>query len=148
MSNFSRRTTRTVRKNSKPVPELEGRDTLLTEHEEQREFVRWFRQTYTGVKIFAIPNGGYRGKTQAMKLKSEGVSKGVPDLFIPEFFLWVEMKRKKGSTTSTEQKEWLSYLNNVGYRAVVCKGCLEAQKAVTQHVDAISAFTAPRNKLN
>ena len=118
MPNFSRRTTRTVRKNSKPVSELDGRD------------------------------GGYRGKTQAMKLKAEGVSKGVPDLFIPEFFLWVEMKRKKGSTTSPEQKEWLDYLNNIGYRAVVCKGCLEAQKAVTQHLNAISAFTALPNKLN
>ena len=148
MPNFSRRTTRTVRNNSKPVSELDERDTLLTEHEEQREFVKWFRQTHTGVKIFAIPNGGYRGKTQAMKLKAEGVSKGVPDLFIPEFFLWVEMKRKKGSTTSPEQKEWLDYLNNIGYRAVVCKGCLEAQKAVTQHLNAISAFDDPPKKLN
>ena len=27
-----------------------------TEHEEQREFVRWFRKVYAPVRIFAIPN--------------------------------------------------------------------------------------------
>ena len=36
-------------------------DTVPSEHLEQREFVRWFRQTYKGVRIFAIPNGGQLG---------------------------------------------------------------------------------------
>jgi hypothetical protein len=148
MPKLPRITAKRILKQHKSVSGLDSGDTLLTEHEEQREFVKWFRQTYSGVKIFAIPNGGYRGKTQAMKLKAEGVSKGVPDLFIPEFYLWVEMKRKKGSTTSPEQKEWLNYLNNVGYRAVVCKGCEEAQIAVTDYVAAMSAFTVPPNEIN
>ncbi len=119
-----------------------------TEHEEQREFIKWFRQTYPKVRILAIPNGGYRGKTQAMKLKAEGVSKGVPDLFIPEFFLWIEMKRIKGGTVAPDQKEWIDYLNSIGYRAIVCKGCQEAQEAVTDYVAAISIFTVPPNQLN
>ena len=46
---------------------------IPTEHEEQREFVCWFKQTYKGVRIFAIPNGGLRGRAAAGKLKAEGV---------------------------------------------------------------------------
>ena len=30
---------------------------MKTEHEEQRELVMWMRQTYPGVRIFAITNG-------------------------------------------------------------------------------------------
>ena len=69
---------------------------LPTEHEEQREFVRWFRQNHPGVRIFAIPNGGARSITTAAKLKVEGVSAGVPDLCIPAWGMWIEMKRQKG----------------------------------------------------
>ena len=53
---------------------------IPTEHEEQRELVRWFRQTWPGVRIFAIPNGGARSPATAGRLKAEGVSSGVPDL--------------------------------------------------------------------
>lgn len=148
MPKIPRITAKRILKQHKSVPRLDAGNTLLTEHEEQRNFIKWFRQTHKDVKIFAIPNGGYRGKTQAMKLKAEGVSKGVPDLFIPEFFLWIEMKRTKGGTVAPDQKEWIDYLNNIGYRAVVCKGCLEAQKAVTQYLTATSAFADRPNKLN
>ena len=67
-----------------------------TEHEEQREYVRWFRQAYPEVRIMAIPNGGARSPATASRLKAEGVSPGVPDLFVPAWGLWVEMKRAKG----------------------------------------------------
>jgi|TARA_R110002153_G_scaffold184458_1_gene337632 hypothetical protein len=148
MSKIPRITAKRILKQHKPVQGVDIGTTLLTEHEEQREFVKWFRQTYPSVRIFAIPNGGYRGKTQAMKLKAEGVSRGVPDLFIPEMFLWVEMKRKKGGTVAPEQKEWIDYLNGVGYRALVCRGCQDAQVAVTDYVAAMSAFNMPPNEIN
>jgi hypothetical protein len=47
---------------------------MKTEHEEQREFVQWVRQTFPTVRIFAIPNGGQRSRTTGAKLKAEGVS--------------------------------------------------------------------------
>ena len=46
----------------------------MTEHEVQREFVKWFRQTLPTIRIFAIPNGGGRSKAQGARLKVEGVS--------------------------------------------------------------------------
>jgi hypothetical protein len=116
-------------------------DRIPTEHEEQRELVRWFRQTHRGVRIFAIPNGGQRSIAAATRLKIEGVSAGVPDLFIPAWRLWVEMKRIKGGVLSAEQKDWLKYLEEVGYCVKVCKGAEAAKEQITaffnQHKDTL-----------
>lgn len=111
-----------------------GRAVLRTptEHEEQREYVRWFRQTYPEVRIMAIPNGGARSQATAGRLKAEGVSPGVPDLFIPAWGLWVEMKRAKGGKVSPEQKEWHQYLANCGYRVIVGLGQADAIKQTQQ----------------
>jgi hypothetical protein len=106
-------------------------ERIPTEHEEQREVVRWFRQTYKGVRIFAIPNGGQRSIAAAARLKVEGVSAGVPDLFIPAWRLWVEMKRVKNGVLSAEQRDWIKYLEEVGYCAKVCKGADDAKEQIT-----------------
>jgi hypothetical protein len=69
----------------------------------------WFRQTYPDTLIFAIPNGGLRSKSQALKLKVEGVVPGIPDLFIPAWMTWVEMKKAKGGVLSKEQQLMIKY---------------------------------------
>jgi hypothetical protein len=102
-------------------------DRIPTEHEEQRELVRWFRQTWPGVRIFAIPNGGARSPATAGRLKAEGVSSGVPDLFVPAWGLWVEMKRTKGGSLSAEQKDWIAYLESVRFCCIVGKGADDAK---------------------
>lgn len=106
-------------------------DRIPTEHEEQRELVRWFRQTYREVRIFAIPNGGARSKATAGRLKVEGVSPGVPDLFVPAWRLWVEMKRTKGGSLSAEQKDWIAYLESVGFCCIVGKGADDAKAKIS-----------------
>jgi hypothetical protein len=106
-------------------------DRLPTEHEEQRELVRWFRQTYKGVRIFAIPNGGQRSRATAGRLKVEGVSAGVPDLFVPAWGLWIEMKRQKGGVVSAEQKDWMNYLQSVNHVCIVGKGAEAAKVAIS-----------------
>lgn len=112
-------------------------DTLLTderipsEHFEQRELVSWFRRKYEPCRIFAIPNGGWRSKAVAAKLKVEGVSAGVPDLFVPEHLLWVEMKRIKGGSLSKEQKDWRDYLiGECSHTWMVCLGAEDAKKQI------------------
>ena len=116
-----------------------GRTILRTptEHEEQREYVRWFRQTYPDVRIMAIPNGGARSPATASRLKAEGVSPGVPDLFVPAWGLWVEMKRAKGGKISPEQKEWHQYLESCGYRVIVGLGQTDAIKQTQQTKEII-----------
>jgi len=114
-------------------------DRIPTEHEEQRELVRWFRQTWPGVRIFAIPNGGARSPATAGRLKAEGVSSGVPDLFIPAWRLWVEMKRTKGGSVSAEQKDWIAYLESVRFWCIVGKGADDTKGKIqaffNQHKD-------------
>lgn len=94
----------------------------MSEYLEQREFVSWFRKTHPGVRIFAIPNGGQRNIVAAARLKAEGVSAGVPDLYIPAWRVWIEMKRAKGGALSEKQKGWRDYLIGCGYRVIVAHG--------------------------
>lgn len=103
---------------------------MKTEHEEQRELVSWFRKTFNSVRIFAIPNGGARGLATAARLKAEGASAGVPDLFVAAWCLWIEMKRERGGVISPEQQDWLAYLSGVGHTTIVAKGCEDAKKQI------------------
>ena len=105
-------------------------ERIPTEHEEQRELVKWFRQSFDGVRIFAIPNGGARTITTAAKLKVEGVSAGVPDLYVPAWKLWIEMKRTKGGVVDKAQKDWHEYLTAIGDRVIVCRGADEAKRMI------------------
>lgn len=105
---------------------------IPSEHWEQREFVRWFRKTFPDVLIFAIPNGGHRGKAQAGNLKAEGVVPGVPDLYVPAWQWWPEMKRQKGGRVSPDQRRVMEYLQSIGHRVDVCNGCEAAKKAALE----------------
>jgi hypothetical protein len=101
-----------------------------SEHVEQREFVAWFRQTYRPVRIFAVPNGEARSRTVGARLKLEGVSPGVPDLCVPEWGVWIEMKRTKGGSISPVQKDWHRYLTDIGQRVIVGHGFEDAKRQV------------------
>ena len=109
-----------------------------SEHLEQVEFVQWMKRTHPEHRIFAIPNGGLRHTAVAMQMKAEGVSAGVPDLMIPSLKAFIEMKRVKGSSVSPQQKDWLAYLESVGYQTKVCKGKDEAIKFVKEIVVAFN----------
>ena len=103
-----------------------------SEHKEQVGFVNWFEAQFPRVRIFAIPNGGHRAVSVGKQLKAEGVRAGVPDLFIPEWHLWVEMKRVKGGRLSGEQKDWIAYLESIGYTVVVGLGAKDASRKVME----------------
>jgi hypothetical protein len=108
--------------------------TSPSEHSEQVGFINWFRVQYPNVLIFAIPNGEKRAITVAKRLKAEGVVRGIPDLFIPQWNLWVEMKRKTGGRLSTEQKSMINYLQNIGYTIIVGIGAGDASRQVLEFV--------------
>lgn len=92
------------------------------EHIEQVTFVRWFRSEFPAVRIIAIPNGGYRDARTAERLHAEGVSAGVPDLYVPAWGLWIEMKRAKGGRVTPEQTDWHDYLRGIGDTVIVGRG--------------------------
>ncbi len=79
----------------------------LTEHEEQCNLIGWLDRHNIG--RMAVPNGGKRGKAEAVRLKREGVLPGAPDIVLIDFAPYVgkpvaiEMKRKTGARYSPEQ---------------------------------------------
>ena len=108
--------------------------TSPSEHSEQVGFINWFRVQYPNVLIFAIPNGEKRAITVAKRLKAEGVVRGIPDLFIPQWNLWVEMKRVSGGRLSPEQKGMIGYLEGIGQKVIVGKGAGDASRQVLEHL--------------
>jgi VRR-NUC domain len=108
------------------------KEKIPSEHHEQALLVQWFRRTYPSVLIHSIPNGGHRSQSTAIALKVEGTVKGIPDLFIPAWKVWVEMKRIKGGVLSPDQKNIIIYLESVGYQVIVGKGFLHAKEQIEQ----------------
>lgn len=109
----------------------------MTEHELQVLCVKWFRIKYKEYLIFAIPNGGFRHFSTAIKLKAEGVLSGVPDLFIATpndlyHGLFIEMKvgYNKESKNQLELIERLTYF---GYKVVTCKTFEDFHKVVDNY---------------
>ena len=106
--------------------------------------VRWFRLQYpklAGV-LFAIPNGGWRNPTVAAKLKAEGVTPGVPDLFLAypsgQFHgLFIELKNGKQGRVSENQERMHAELRAQFYRVEVVRTAEEFVR-ITQ--DYLRAF--------
>lgn len=97
-----------------------------------------------GQYLFAIPNGGKRGRTEAARFKGLGVRAGVSDLFFSfpsmgKHGLYIEMKAPKphGSNVSDNQKEFQRKMRSVGYMTVVCYGFEEARHCITSYLTRI-----------
>ena len=94
-----------------------------SEHQEQVRFLKEFKARWPKVRIIAIPNAGKRrGKTGARMVR-EGLESGVPDLFIPEWSTWIEMKVSSGGKLSKNQVDWIDHLQSIGHIVFVAKGC-------------------------
>lgn len=62
------------------------------------------------IRVYAIPNGGYRLRSEAIRLKAEGVRRGITDLvFIAPRGVtgWLETKQGKG-ILSDEQEGYMN----------------------------------------
>lgn len=120
-----------------PVKEVKKRATAKPseyprEHEEQKNFVKWFHKQYPKVLIYAIPNSAIRDYKLAAYLCAEGMFAGMPDLHIPAWRCWIEMKRQKGSVISAEQKWCESYLKGIGDTHFFAYGCEDAIKKINE----------------
>lgn len=94
--------------------------------------------------LHAIPNGGFRTKATAGKMKGEGQKAGVPDIFLDVarhgfHGLRIELKvprvqgirgvtkTKRAGELSPEQEEWIAHYLANGYQAQVAYGWEEAK---------------------
>lgn len=64
------------------------------------------------------------------KRYAQGMLKGCPDLFVPEFDLFIEMKRRDGGVVSLEQQKVHKFLMNLGYTVAVCHGAKAAWEVI------------------
>jgi predicted RecB family endonuclease len=80
---------------------------------------------------FHVPNGGYRNKIEAARLKRQGVKAGCPDIFIVKdgraFAL--ELKTEKGRMSPAQCIAFNS-LNEAGATCFVAYGLDEALRAL------------------
>lgn len=107
------------------------------EHDEQVYFLREFARLYPGLRIHSIPNAAKRSKWEIRQMLSEGLETGVPDLHVPALDLWIEMKRVRGSKTTPEQLDWISYLESIGDTVIVGKGAADALAKVAAFIQEI-----------
>jgi len=101
----------------------------MSEHEHQVMLVQWLKRNHPGLRFFSVPNAAKRSYNISAMMKAEGLSKGVPDFFIPKLKLFIEMKAEQGRL-SKEQVSWLEYLGSVGYTSEVCYGFEEARELI------------------
>ncbi|MDQ1610320.1 MAG: hypothetical protein QOG00_251 [Pyrinomonadaceae bacterium] len=100
----------------------------MSEHHHQRALFEWadiaVGQHPELALLYAVPNGGYRTKSEAGRLRAEGVKAGVPDVCLPvarkgyHGAYW-ELKYGKGKP-SAEQLRWHALLRQQGYYVNVC----------------------------
>lgn len=116
---------------------------IPTEEAEQIRLVAWLDWALPDVPYFHVPNGGWRAKRTAGRMKALGAKPGVPDLSFPEprgpwHGLYIEMKRAKGGQLSAAQTAWIGRLRRNGYRVEVCAGA-EAAMAVIEDYFGVEA---------
>ncbi len=127
----------------KSIKTKAARLSIPTEQEEQAALIQWC-DAYTDRRaslIYSHLNGMRASIGAVVKAKAAGARKGIPDLFLPvpcgEFHgLYIEMKRVKLGTLSSEQKAWIDALSELGYRAEVCKGHQSAIEVIKQYLES------------
>lgn len=126
------------------------------EHVEQVLLFKWLKEMAQVDRrftmAFALTNAGKRTYAMANWYKSEGLCKGVPDIFLavpkPECpncakfvlaGLFIEMKAPgkqtiKAGGLAPEQEKWIGDLRWQGYQVNVCYSAEEAKKVILDYL--------------
>lgn len=97
----------------------------------QKSVVELLRKKFPGLRFYKIDNEGKKSFAEHQDKKDQGLSAGVPDLCIPcprypYHGLYIEFKRKYDSRVSIKQRDWIGYLQKMGYCAEITFGIDEA----------------------
>jgi len=118
-----------------------------TESAIQQAIVEWarkinfFKNLKIGSFLIKIANEGKRSWETGKKIKKEGLTRGVSDLFlaIPKVFphvkngLWIEVKSKNGKL-SKSQNDWQILVMGIGYHACVVRSVDEGIQAIKDYL--------------
>lgn len=114
----------------------------MSEHDEQValfQWAEWMTTQYPRLKwMYAVPNAAKRSHQLASYMKAEGMKAGVPDVCVPiptatHPGLYIEMKFGSNKPT-IHQKEWLEYLESVGYATAVCYSFDDARMVIEDYL--------------
>jgi hypothetical protein len=97
----------------------------------QASVIEWIRLVAPEVLVFAVPNGGLRGKAEAARLKWTGVVAGVPDLAIVIHggrVRFIEVKTADGSL-SAAQRDIRGCLTALGTSPAIVRSIDDARRA-------------------
>lgn len=109
------------------------------EHDHQAAFFKWLGN-YPNIRdsAFAVPNGGSRHPAEAVKLRAEGVTSGIPDVMIgipsngyPGLF--IEFKSKVGRVSYNQKAKLKRFAHN-GYACHVCRSVDEGVRVTTEYL--------------
>ena len=125
----------------------------MSEHQEQCALFQWAalkaRQIPELQFLFAVPNGGFRHKATAGRLRAEGMKAGVPDIQWPVprgqyHGLFIEMKF--GKNKPTKRQQWfINFLDEQGYYVQVCYGWSDASNVI-QHYWKLGPYERKDNE--
>ena len=112
------------------------------EHDEQVKVIQWCdaHPDRRVSRIYSHLNGLRAPIGAVIKAKASGGRKGIPDLFLPipcgqYHGLYIEMKRIKGGSLTPEQKDWIEFLSDSGYKAIACKGHESAIEVIKEYLE-------------
>jgi hypothetical protein len=96
----------------------------------QAAIVAHFRKTYAG-RAAHVPNGGWRGKLEAVRLKQMGVEAGHPDLvfYTPKGVFLIEVKTSVGALSGA-QNRFVEDLQNLGFDVAIIRSVDEGKAAL------------------
>lgn len=116
----------------------------VSEHLEQARYFAWVKKHRSMHEqlqlVFAIPNGGYRHKAVAARMKAEGAEPGIPDIFVsvPKngfSGMYIEMKSTDPKARlSDAQEAKIRLLRQHGYQVCICKGMDQAIAATKDYL--------------
>ncbi len=145
---------------------MQWKKKTTSESDEQKMFFDWVRRRAASnpiyENVFAIPNGAFlagdklRRAKQMARLKAEGLSPGVLDIFVAvpasamhrcqkcgksaisriRGGLFIEMKAGKNLVTLA-QKNWITRLRDAGYDVAVCYSGQEAISALERYLEGV-----------
>jgi hypothetical protein len=112
------------------MPAKPKRKLKTEEHDAQCDLFKddiWPRLV-VGAVAFAVGNGGKRHPKVAKAMKEEGVTAGVPDIFVlhARQVYFLEMKKPRGGRVSKDQKIMMARLVGAGAICAVAAGLEQA----------------------
>lgn len=109
------------------------KNTTPHESYEQQCLVAKLNELYPGILMDINPAAGMLLTVKmAARVKLLGYQAGTPDIFLPEYKIYLELKRIEGGKLSPAQKSRLEKLKKAGYIVIVAKGAVDALNQIQE----------------